>query len=128
MYSNVGTSEVCEQSCQTGTDGSVTSLQTAPQTAIPEFHLSHRVLKTACFQWSFRLIHSMREMSLLSSHLHTVSSLCTCSLDVDYIAWHVAVSSEVDGFQPSAKGPKPFKINIAQIVVTNLNTSVTLDL
>lgn len=102
-----GTSEVCEQSCHMGADGSVTCLQTAPQTVIPEFHLFHRVLKTVCFQWGFRLIHSVCKVSLLSSHLHTVSSLCTCSLAMDYIAWLVSLSSKVSEFQPSANCPKP---------------------
>jgi len=55
----------------------VTSLQTAPQTVVPEFHLSHRVLKTAHFQWGFRLRHGMCEVSLLSSCLH---AWCTASV------------------------------------------------
>lgn len=91
---------------------------------IPEFHLFHRVLKTVCFQWGFRLIHSVCKVSLLSSHLHTVSSFCTCSLAMDCIAWLVFLSSKVSEFQPSANCLKPVKINIAEIVVKNLNTSV----
>lgn len=71
--------------------------------------------------------HRHKKVSLLSSHLYMVSSFRACSLDVNYIAWLVAMSSEVDGFQPSAKGLKPIKITIDQIVVTNLNTSVNLD-
>lgn len=71
--------------------------------------------------------HKHKKVSLLSSHLYVVSSFQACLLDVNYIARLVAVSSEVDGFQPSAKVLKPIKITIDQIVVTNLNTSVNLD-
>lgn len=43
-----------------------------------------------------------KKVSLLSSHLCMVSSFHDCSLDVDYIAWFVAVSSGVDGFLQKA--------------------------
>lgn len=91
----------CKQSCQKGTDGSMTSLQTAPQTVTPEFYLSHWLLKNGCFQWVFRLIDTKK------CHLYMVSSFYACSLDVDSIAWLVAVSSEVDWFLQKAICTKP---------------------